>query len=535
MMMTTMTMMMKMMTMTMMTVTMSHCKGGPNEEKVSLYLRKMNDPVFYFVFLNLFKKNIFCFLRKSLNNNNKGNDSDEEEEMEDDEDDYIKPYDELPYSEGDDYEKMEIQSITPPDLFSDNDQTKHQLSSSDVVVTPAPVVTLVTDENPALLSHNHTVDFTVQNENDAAAKIELEDEEGSQYEGKKRPNSRRNDKEDDPEHDPEHSSRFSAHTKKSKNSTTRPAGHDTKHHRYVSRYRWKPKRLKYGMRQRKKQMELEKQQQQNRHLKKSSKYKEYKKKYQQLREWKFPNLFKVYWIIQWLGWLQISLQALFITSYGGISIFKGDPNASQESPEYKAFMDGVRFITTGLVLQGVVSMLFSSILPYVNTYFGTMRVYVVGELSMSLCGVCLFATENDEFGMRLYGLFALYGIFLQIHYNNYWILVEKELRALKHEDKRGYIVGIFNLSLTYSAIIVSLFGGAVLNIFKGSFLATIVVWSLGTTVGMLIAYVFLFIEVKKREKRKEEKRNLKLLIKTERLEHLIEKLEQKQKIKKNKR
>ncbi|ETO26033.1 hypothetical protein RFI_11105 [Reticulomyxa filosa] len=142
-----------------------------------------------------------------------------------------------------------------------------------------------------------------------------------------------------------------------------------------------------------------------------------------------------------------------------------------------------------------------------------MQVYLVGELAMSLCGALLFVTKNDRVGIRLYGLLALYGIFLQIHYNNYWILIEKELRILKHEDKRGYVVGIFNLSLAYSAVLVSLCGGVVLNLLQGSFLNTIVVWSIGSCVGMLIAYVFLFIEVKKRKKIKEEKRKLKILIK----------------------
>ncbi|ETO16971.1 hypothetical protein RFI_20366, partial [Reticulomyxa filosa] len=269
-------------------------------------------------------------------------DKDEDEEVEDA---YIKPYDELPYSEGDDYEKMEVKSI------SDNGGNKPQYNSGDGVATTTP--TRVSEKNSTSLNQRNDI-FVVKQDNDVndghdVTKVE---EQMDEYERQIPVDPLRSEHADEPQQRDNQS--VSAFSKKSKNGTTKRVGYDTKHHRYASRYRLKPKRLKYGlsccylsfvhiyqlcvcvyacvvsmkgMRQRKKQ--------QNWSWKEGSKYREYKRKYQQLRKWKFPNIFKVYWVTQWLGWLQISLQALFITSYGGISIFKGDPNASPESSQYK--------------------------------------------------------------------------------------------------------------------------------------------------------------------------------------------------------
>ncbi|ETO14498.1 sucrose transmembrane transporter [Reticulomyxa filosa] len=212
--------------------------------------------------------------------------------------------------------------------------------------------------------------------------------------------------------------------------------------------------------------------------------------------WNFPSVFKMYWCIQFVGWLQVSMLSLYFTSYVGVEIFGGNPRAAHyEDKSFQLFMNGVRYAAMGWVCCGMAATLFSFMLPYVNNFFGlcnkqtnnkkgTLPVYVCGELGTSLLIISLCAYKNAHDNERItvdYLLFVglmLYGVMTQIHYNNYWVLVELHLRQEKQEDKRARVVQIFNLSIILPSIVIALSGGLVLQLFNGSFNQTITCWGI---------------------------------------------------------
>jgi hypothetical protein len=101
-------------------------------------------------------------------------------------------------------------------------------------------------------------------------------------------------------------------------------------------------------------------------------------------EWKFPLIFRYWWCIQFFGWLQAAVVALYFSTYVAVDIYKGNTSAKKDSIEYNKFIDGVR---NGVYIQlvgGISAAIFSVILPYINKYIGYEITFYIGELGLSI-------------------------------------------------------------------------------------------------------------------------------------------------------
>eukprot|EP01084_Bolivina_argentea_P141543 248708_1 len=107
------------------------------------------------------------------------------------------------------------------------------------------------------------------------------------------------------------------------------------------------------------------------------------------------------------------------------------------------------------------------VIPFLNDRIGVKLVFFSGELMLNILLVALVFGESIRF---IFVIVSLYGIAIQIHYNNVFIIIEHDLRHLfKSEHKRAYVLSIFNLCILFANVLVSVFAGWIVHLFSNRF------------------------------------------------------------------
>jgi hypothetical protein len=90
-------------------------------------------------------------------------------------------------------------------------------------------------------------------------------------------------------------------------------------------------------------------------------------------------------------------------------------------------------------------------------------------------------------------LYILWSFCVQIHYNNVWILIENKLREISYENKRGEVVGIFNLSIMFPTILISLFAGFFILYYNGQVMNSLLTWAVICIIGHIIVIILILL------------------------------------------
>ncbi|EDV27803.1 uncharacterized protein TRIADDRAFT_53851 [Trichoplax adhaerens] len=95
-----------------------------------------------------------------------------------------------------------------------------------------------------------------------------------------------------------------------------------------------------------------------------------------------------------LGWLKFSIFAVFYTNFIGQSIFKGDPNAAENSTALQHYNAGVRYGSWDLALCTLATTLYSIIVRQLSFYCNAKYVNAVGFLLISIATVVMAFLDN---------------------------------------------------------------------------------------------------------------------------------------------
>eukprot|EP01083_Nonionella_stella_P008755 25309_1 len=207
--------------------------------------------------------------------------------------------------------------------------------------------------------------------------------------------------------------------------------------------------------------------------------------------WAFPFHFKLYWLIQFFGWCNFAAFSLYFTSFIAIDIYNGQPNTAPLSPLFERFEEGLRAATTMLLVSAIIAALAGKfVIPFLNDRIGVKLVFFSGELMLNILLVALVFGESIRF---IFVIVSLYGIAIQIHYNNVFIIIEHDLRHLfKSEHKRAYVLSIFNLCILFANVLVSVFAGWIVHLFSNRFVWGIVFFAMIALLGDVAVYLIFF-------------------------------------------
>uniref|UniRef100_A0A7S2XZ65 Uncharacterized protein n=1 Tax=Fibrocapsa japonica TaxID=94617 RepID=A0A7S2XZ65_9STRA len=201
---------------------------------------------------------------------------------------------------------------------------------------------------------------------------------------------------------------------------------------------------------------------------------------------------RAFWVQFW-SYFAWDCTFIYGSDWMGRVVYGGDPEADEDSPEYRLFYDGVTAANLGFLLMALISIGWGLALPWAcRRCPGGIRV-VWGACLLLLC-ILLFSTTAVGEGQRGQAvfLFALLGFPKAVAYQIPWSIVTVTLAADGQEqsstasqydlglgNRRGLYTTIFNLSQASPEILVSLLGGPCIYVFNGHLTSVLVMGGLG--------------------------------------------------------
>ncbi|KAN0004188.1 hypothetical protein ACTFIZ_010338 [Dictyostelium cf. discoideum] len=181
----------------------------------------------------------------------------------------------------------------------------------------------------------------------------------------------------------------------------------------------------------------------------------------------------------WIGWFSF---VLFITTWVGVNVFGGDPNAPEYSDSRILFQDGVRWGSLSLTISSGITIAVSLLIPFLVRFIDMKYIYIGGNLLQCIF-FALFYFVESKIGSLL--LIASTGIPWAIV-----MILPFSIVGMGVEDNEssGLNIGTLNIFVVVPQMVVSLGIGLILDLSKGN-----VVYSLLTgSVASFFATLFCF-------------------------------------------
>ena len=243
------------------------------------------------------------------------------------------------------------------------------------------------------------------------------------------------------------------------------------------------------------------------------------------KTFRIPFHFRLLWCIQFVGWLNFATFSLYFTSFIAVDMYEGNPSDSNiYSDAHIRFEIGIRSATLILFINAVIAALSGKfVIPYLNKQFGVKKTYFIGELCLNILLLILYfvkllpkysqnyldSLNNQNLSpliileklvnqsRTLYVCFIvwIYGIFIQVHYNNVFIIIENDVRTLSYlnEKNRAQIISIFNLTILFANVLIALIGGEIISLFNNQFIYGISIVSGFALIVDIILYIIFYI------------------------------------------
>ncbi|KAN0035775.1 hypothetical protein ACTA71_005066 [Dictyostelium dimigraforme] len=197
---------------------------------------------------------------------------------------------------------------------------------------------------------------------------------------------------------------------------------------------------------------------------------------------KMPTYLQRLCVVQffsWIGWFSF---VLFITTWVGVNVFGGDPNAPEYSDSRVLFQDGVRWGSLALTISSGITIAVSLLIPFLVKFIDMKYIYIGGNLLQCIF-FALFYFVDSKIGSIL--LIASTGIPWAVV-----MILPFSIVGMGVEDNEssGLNIGTLNIFVVVPQMVVSLGISLILDLSKGN-----VVYSLLTgSVASFFATLFCF-------------------------------------------
>ena len=186
----------------------------------------------------------------------------------------------------------------------------------------------------------------------------------------------------------------------------------------------------------------------------------------------------------WYAWFQF---IIYITTWVGQVVNKGDPHAEQGSEEYELFAKGIHAGALGLVGRSIIGGVTTMSLHYLIPIFGDRNMLYIsqGVLAIGYFATFFVPPYSLSFAIGLISIFGIsWGIFMTIPF----VIVAR----ISPEDSRALYVGTMNIFTCLAQLCVAIMGPILVG-FLGDYNTTLVALGSGCVVGVLslipIAYL----------------------------------------------
>ncbi|EGG23382.1 sucrose proton symporter [Cavenderia fasciculata] len=116
-----------------------------------------------------------------------------------------------------------------------------------------------------------------------------------------------------------------------------------------------------------------------------------------------PMFLKRVCIVQFFSWIGWFCFVLYVTTWVGVNVYQGDPNAPEGSPGRDLFQQGVRRGSLGLMMSSGVSIVTSLLIPTLIRLVGIKYVYFAGNAIQTLLFALFFICKSKLWALLLIG------------------------------------------------------------------------------------------------------------------------------------
>ncbi|KAF2072848.1 hypothetical protein CYY_005825 [Polysphondylium violaceum] len=180
----------------------------------------------------------------------------------------------------------------------------------------------------------------------------------------------------------------------------------------------------------------------------------------------------------WIGWFAY---ILFITTWVGVNIYGGDPNAVEGSDAKILFQQGVRAGSLGLTFSSAVTIAVSLTIPFIIKLIGTKYTYLIGNIIQTIC-FAMFYFVHSKLGAII--LIACTGIPWAI----VMILPFSIVGMGVSEHESGFHIGALNIFVVIPQLIVSLSISFVISFFHGDVVSSLITGSIASFIATLLVF-----------------------------------------------
>ncbi|EGC35355.1 hypothetical protein DICPUDRAFT_97918 [Dictyostelium purpureum] len=175
----------------------------------------------------------------------------------------------------------------------------------------------------------------------------------------------------------------------------------------------------------------------------------------------------------WIGWFSF---ILFVTTWVGVNVYGGNPNAPEGSPERTKFQEGVRWGSLGLTISSGVTIGISLLIPILIRFVGIKKIYIFGNILQCIF-FALFLAIHDKIGSIL--LIAATGIPWAVVMILPFSIVGM---GVQDNESSGLHIGTLNIFIVVPQMLVSLGISFIIDLFKGNVVYSLVTGSIASLV-----------------------------------------------------
>eukprot|EP01132_Coremiostelium_polycephalum_P005667 gene5667-7053_t len=187
---------------------------------------------------------------------------------------------------------------------------------------------------------------------------------------------------------------------------------------------------------------------------------------------------RVCWVqfFSWIGWFSF---ILFVTTWMGINVYGGNPNAPEGSKLRILFQEGVRKGSLGLTFSAAVTIGISLLIPIFIRIIGIKNVYFLGNLFQAIF-FALFYFINTPVGSIV--LITATGISWAVVMIIPFTLVGMGISG----EQSGLFIGTLNIFIVIPQLLVSIGISFVISFFNGDVVYSLVTGAISSIIATIL-------------------------------------------------
>ncbi|GAM21133.1 hypothetical protein SAMD00019534_043080 [Acytostelium subglobosum LB1] len=177
----------------------------------------------------------------------------------------------------------------------------------------------------------------------------------------------------------------------------------------------------------------------------------------------------------WIGWFCF---VLYVTTWVGVDVYHGNPNAPAGSIGLDLFQEGVRRGSLGLSIQSVVAIASSLLLPWLIRLIGHKEIYFIGTFIQAVCFGLFFFVEGRISCLFLIGATGFsWAVVMVMPFT----IVGMGSTA----SKSGLHIGVMNIFVVVPQLLVSLTISFIIDLFGGDIVISLLTGSVSSFIAAL--------------------------------------------------